>query len=70
MAKWCGSYAQVASESQADQHLRELVVSIRELASQLGYLSEDAFKRAFRREVGTAPGSYRRRARAGKAAVM
>ncbi|MBT99472.1 MAG: hypothetical protein CL902_12745 [Dehalococcoidia bacterium] len=38
-------------------------LSLGELAERLGYQSDDAFKRAFRREVGSAPGSYRKQAR-------
>jgi len=34
-------------------------LSLEEVAKKLGYQSDDAFKRAFRREVGSAPGFYR-----------
>ena len=44
--------------------LRGTALSLGDMAERLGYQSEDAFKRAFRREVGSAPGSYRRVARA------
>ena len=35
------------------------------IAERLGYSSEDTFKRAFKREVGVAPGYYRRKSRSG-----
>ena len=41
-------------------------MSLGEVAERLGYESDDAFKRAFRREVGVAPGSYRRETRASR----
>ena len=44
--------------------LRGTALSLGDMAERLWYQSEDAFKRAFRREVGSAPGSYRRVARA------
>lgn len=43
--------------------LRGSAMSLGDMAERLGYQSEDAFKRAFRREVGSAPGSFRRVAR-------
>jgi AraC-like DNA-binding protein len=39
--------------------LRETKVSIAELASRLGYESEAAFSRAFKRIVGVSPGAMR-----------
>ena len=43
-----------------DQFLnRAADLSLGEVAKKLGYQSDIAFKRAFRREVGSAPGSYR-----------
>ena len=44
----------------AKRWLHQTDMSMGELAPRLGYTSEDAFKRAFKREVGTAPGAYRR----------
>ncbi|PKB72372.1 MAG: hypothetical protein BZY87_00880 [SAR202 cluster bacterium Io17-Chloro-G6] len=40
--------------------LRGSTLGLGDIAERLGYQSEDAFKRAFRREVGSAPGSYLR----------
>jgi AraC-like DNA-binding protein len=40
--------------------LRETNLSIAELASRLGYDSEAAFSRAFKRTVGVSPGATRR----------
>ena len=48
----------------ASTWLRESGMSLAEIAGRLNYQSEDPFKRAFKREIGTAPGAYRRRARA------
>lgn len=45
--------------------LRGTSMGLWEVADRLGYSSEDAFKRAFKREVGEPPWSYRRHARAG-----
>lgn len=39
--------------------------SIAEASREVGYVSEFAFARAFKRHFGEAPGVYRRRARAG-----
>jgi len=39
-------------------------VSVGQAASAVGYQSEAAFNRAFKREVGEAPGAWRRRRRA------
>jgi len=44
--------------------LRTSNIGLAEIAERLGYSSEDTFKRAFKREVGSAPGSFRRIARA------
>ena len=40
--------------------LREERVTVGELADRLGYRSEAAFSRAFKRVVGVAPGAIRR----------
>ena len=40
--------------------LRGSNIGLSEMVERLGYSSEDAFKRAFRREVGMPPGAYRR----------
>ena len=45
--------------------LREGRASLAEIAEQVGYDSEAAFSKAFKRSIGTAPGAYRRRARDG-----
>ena len=45
--------------------LRDTDMSLGEIAERLGYQSEDPFKRAFKRDVGMAPGMHRRRARGG-----
>ena len=42
--------------------LREEGVTVAELASRLGYRSEAAFSRAFKRVVGVPPGAVRRSA--------
>jgi AraC-like DNA-binding protein len=44
----------------ASQRLRESAISIGKIAAAVGYESESTFTRAFRREVGVAPGAYRR----------
>lgn len=44
--------------------LRETGMSLMDMAERLGYESEDPFKRAFKREIGVAPGAYRRHRRA------
>jgi AraC-like DNA-binding protein len=38
-------------------------LGLAEISERLGYASEDAFKRAFRREVGVPPGTYRKESR-------
>jgi AraC-like DNA-binding protein len=45
--------------------LREGKQTLAEVASQVGYDSEAAFSKAFKRAVGSAPGAYRRGLRAG-----
>lgn len=45
--------------------LREGVLRTHEVAAQLGYVSEAAFSRAFRRHAGESPRSFRRRATQG-----
>ncbi len=44
--------------------LRDTTMPLVELAEEVGYQSEAAFSRAFKRATGTAPGSVRREARA------
>ena len=44
-------------------------MGLAEIAERLGYSSEDAFKRAFKREVGVAPGFYRKSAEVGALAA-
>jgi AraC-like DNA-binding protein len=44
----------------AAQRLRESPDSIAQIASQVGYESESTFSRAFSREMGAAPGAWRR----------
>ena len=46
--------------------LRGSSMGLSEIVERLGYSSEDAFKRAFRREVGIPPGTYRRQDNAGQ----
>ena len=52
VARWRMGVAQTA--------LREEDVTVAELAHRLGYQSEAAFARAFKRVVGVAPGAARR----------
>lgn len=47
----------------ADEMLADRRLSVAEIASRLGYQTETAFRRAFRRVRGIGPGSIRRRAR-------
>jgi AraC-like DNA-binding protein len=42
--------------------LKEERATVGELADRLGYRSEAAFSRAFKRVIGTSPGAVRRRA--------
>jgi AraC-like DNA-binding protein len=44
----------------ASQRLRESPNSIAQIAASVGYESESSFSRAFGREMGVAPGAYRR----------
>ena len=43
--------------------LRDTAAKVVDVALQVGYDSEAAFSRAFKREVGVAPGAWRRRER-------
>lgn len=52
----------------ARERLRDTDEGIAAIAAAVGYSSEFAFAAAFKRHVGTAPGQWRRRARAGAAA--
>jgi AraC-like DNA-binding protein len=45
--------------------LREGTTTLAEIADRVGYESEAAFSKAFKRWVGTAPGAYRKTARVG-----
>jgi len=49
--------------------LRRKDATVAELADRLGYRSEAAFARAFKRVNGVAPGAVRRRARGDEFAV-
>lgn len=49
----------------AQRLLRDGRSSLADVAASVGYDSEAAFSKAFKRAVGAAPGAYRRRARAG-----
>jgi AraC-like DNA-binding protein len=44
----------------AAQQLREGRGSVAQIAFEVGYESEAAFSRAFKREFGTSPGTWRR----------
>jgi AraC-like DNA-binding protein len=44
----------------AAQHLREGRGSVAQIAFDVGYESEAAFSRAFKRQFGTSPGIWRR----------
>lgn len=46
----------------AGRRLRESPATLAEIAGEVGYESEFAFSRAFRREMGCAPGAWRRNA--------
>jgi AraC-like DNA-binding protein len=48
----------------AEMWLKEASASVGELAGRLGYDSEAAFSRAFKRFIGVPPGSVRRASRA------
>jgi AraC-like DNA-binding protein len=43
----------------AGRRLRESTDGLAQVAASVGYQSEFAFNRAFRREIGMAPGMYR-----------
>jgi AraC-like DNA-binding protein len=45
----------------AAQHLREGHATLAQIAFEVGYHSEAAFSRAFKRQFGTSPGTWRRR---------
>ena len=49
----------------ADEMLRAQRFSIAQIAERVGYQTETAFRRAFRRVRGVGPGNVRRTARAG-----
>ena len=49
----------------ADEMLRAQRSSVAQIAERVGYQTETAFRRAFRRVRGVGPGSVRRKARAG-----
>lgn len=51
----------------ACQRLRESQASMGRIAAEVGYESESTFTRAFTREIGVAPGAYRRGVRAPEA---
>jgi transcriptional regulator GlxA family with amidase domain len=51
----------------AKQQLAESAKSIGQLARAVGYESEEAFGRAFKREFGISPGAFRDRHAAGQA---
>jgi len=52
----------------AQRALRETAVLVSELGAELGYASESAFSKAFKREVGESPLQYRYRVRTGSSA--
>jgi AraC-like DNA-binding protein len=54
----------VFSGAEPDLRWRELAGDVAELAGRLGYRSEAAFSRAFKRVLGIAPGAARNRANA------
>jgi AraC-like DNA-binding protein len=47
----------------AARMLREETATLRQVAGRVGYESEFAFARAFKRTTGQAPGQYRQHAR-------
>jgi AraC-like DNA-binding protein len=49
--------------------LRQSSATLADIAERVGYDSEAAFSKAFKRAVGTAPGAYRRAAKASNLAV-
>jgi AraC-like DNA-binding protein len=48
----------------AERLLRDSDLKLAAVASRVGYTSEFAFAKAFKRDYGIAPGTYRRRAAA------
>ena len=46
----------------AARHLRESRTPVIQIAAEVGYESESAFNRAFKRELGVPPAAWRRRA--------
>ncbi len=46
--------------SRAAEYLRSTNASLREIARRTGYESEVSIRKAFRRQLGTSPGAYRR----------
>jgi len=48
----------------AARMLRDEPATVRQIAQRVGYESEFAFARAFKRATGQAPGQYRQHARA------
>jgi AraC-like DNA-binding protein len=46
----------------ASRHLRESRASVLQVATEVGYESEAAFNRAFKRELGLPPAAWRRQA--------
>ena len=57
------SYLTRARMQQAAQRIRSSDAALGEIAGEVGYHSEFAFNRAFRRVFGVPPGAYRRRQR-------
>jgi len=51
--------------SRAARRLRDGGATVRQIAKEIGYDSEFAFARAFKRATGSAPGQYRKLAQAG-----
>ena len=49
-------------DSWVSTFLRAVVAKLVEISLAVGYESEAAFSRAFKREVGVSPGTWRRRA--------
>ena len=52
-------YLTVWRMQSAKQHLRETRIPIAKLAHSVGYESEEAFSRAFKREFGVPPARWR-----------
>ena len=53
-------YLQSLRMQRAKKLLRNQQATVAAVATQVGYQSDVAFAAAFKREVGTAPGAYRR----------